>query len=217
MRMKRYRDREIKRRGKAKRGPIIFFAAVIILSASFLVFSARRPSGDGFLIVTMTTNAETTPTGQSHATLTKLMIPVHIDGEIRTPGVYYVEEGSLLIELIERAGGFTDDADRLPFNLAMRLTAHMKVFVPRMGDSVSQEPVQGYVPPQQGTHKIDLNRATREELESLPGIGPVTADAIMSYRDSNGAFERIEDLMLVPGIKEGRFARLKEHLTVSSP
>ncbi len=215
--MNRYRKRELERRGRAKRGPIVFFAAVIVLSASFLVFSARLPSGDGFSLVTKTATRETTLDEQSHTTLPNLKIPVHIDGEIRDPGVYYVEEGTLLFELVELAGGFTDDADRTLFNLAMCLTAHMKVFVPRVGDALSQEPVQGHAHSERGDHKIDLNKATREELETLPGIGPATADAIISFRDTNGAFERIEDLMLVPGIKEGRFARLKDHLDVSSP
>lgn len=217
MRMKDHRVRQIDRRGKVKRGPIVFFVAVIAFSASILVFSARRPSGNDFTIMTKATECETTQSEQTSTTLTSLMIPVHIDGEIHHPGVYYVEDGTLLFELIEDAGGFTKDADTSPFNLAMRLAPHMKVFVPRIGDTVNQEPVQGHMSSERGDHKIDLNRATREEFETLPGVGPATADAIISYREKNGSFEKIEDLMLVPGIKEGRFARLKDHLTVTSP
>ncbi|NMB29193.1 MAG: hypothetical protein GX991_03945 [Clostridiaceae bacterium] len=217
MRKDSHRIRQMEKRGRAKRGPIVFFVAVIVISASILVITARRPSGAGFTITTNLSSIETTQADPSHFISTIQKIPVHIDGEIEHPGVYHVEEGTLLVELVEAAGGFTDEADRSPFNLAMRLTAHMKIFVPRLGDPSDQELVQGYTSAQKGDRKIDLNRATREELETLPGIGPATADAIISFRDANGAFGKIEDLMLVPGIKEGRFARLKDHLTVSSP
>ena len=217
MRKSRSRNREMDRRGRVKRGPIVFFVAIIIVSTSILVISARRPSGNSFLIETKAPSSVTTLAEQLSLTLTTYLIPIHIDGEINIPGVYHVKDGTLLVELIETAGGFTDDADRSPFNLAMRLSAHMKIFVPRIGDVLDQEPVQGHETLQKGERKIDLNRATREELETLPGIGPATADAIISFRDANGSFERIEDLMLVPGIKEGRFARLKDLLTVSQP
>lgn len=212
-----HQNRQIERRGREKRGPVIFFVLVIVLSASALVIMARQPAVGGFSITAMVTERTTAPTERSSSTSVISMIPVHIDGEIALPGVYYVEEGTLLIDLIEEAGGFTDAADRSPFNLAMCVLPHMKIYVPRLGDPLGQDPVQGHAPAQRGDHKIDLNKATREELETLPGIGPATADAIISFRDVNGAFEKIEDLMLVPGIKEGRFARLREKLTVSSP
>jgi competence protein ComEA len=217
MRKTSHRIRQMDRRGRAKRGPIVFFVAVIVVSASILVITARRPSGVGFTITTKIASSETAQPEPTPFSTTILKIPIHIDGEIEVPGVYHVKDGTLLVELVEAAGGFTDNADRSPFNLAMRLTAHMKIFVPRLGDPSDQEPVQGYTLAQQGNDKIDLNRATREELETLPGVGPATADAIISYRDTYGAFGKIEDLMLVPGIKEGRFARLKDHLTVSLP
>ncbi len=217
MRMSRHRKRERDFRGRAKRGPVIFFVAVIVLSASILVISARRPSGKSFSIETKGPSSATAQPERLPTRSMPQLIPVHIDGAVNDPGVYYVKDGTLLVELIELAGGFAEDADRSPFNLAMRLSAHMKVFVPRIGVPLSQEPVQGQDPLQQKDLKIDLNKATREQLETLPGIGPATADAIISFRETNGAFETIEDLMLVPGIKEGRFARLKDQLTISSP
>lgn len=205
------------RRGKTTRGPIVFFTMVVVLSATILVLTARRPSGRNFIITPESHPKTSQSVCSPSEVVTMKMIPVHIDGAIENPGVYYVSENTLLFDLVTKAGGFAEDADKSSFNLAMRLEAHMKIYVPRIGEVMNQEPVQGQNQEERADRKIDLNDATKELLESLPGIGPATADAIITYRESNGPFKAIEDLMLVPGIKEGRFARLKDKLVVLSP
>jgi Obg family GTPase CgtA-like protein len=118
MRKTSHRIRQMDRRGRAKRGPIVFFVAVIVVSASILVITARRPSGVCFTITTKIASSETTQPEPTPFSTKILKIPIHIDGEIEVPGVYHVKDGTLLVELVEAAGGFTDNADRSPFNLA---------------------------------------------------------------------------------------------------
>ena len=89
------------------------------------------------------------------------------------------------------------------------------MYIPEKGEAIP--PLQVAYEGEDSDGKIDLNRATSSELETLPGVGQVTAQAIISYRDQHGPFSAIEDLMLVPGIKEGRFAQLKDGVCVTGP
>ncbi len=117
-------------------------------------------------------------------------------------------------DALREAGGLVPEADPSAVNLAMRLQAHMKVYIPQVGEAPALL-VEGGV--NGVAARVNINRATKEELESLPGVGEATSAAILAYREAEGAFETIEDLMRVPGIKEGRFARLKDRITVSGP
>jgi competence protein ComEA len=163
-------------------------------------------------------------------TATPLPWQVHVTGEVNDPGVYVVEPGMIVADAIELAGGLTAQADVDRVNLALRLRDGLQVFVPALGETVvlPTEPapmmdngndeveLPAAAPPAPG-EKINLNTASLEELDSLPGVGPSTAQSIIDYRTQNGPFARIEDVMNVPGIGEGKFNEMKELITVGEP
>ena len=145
------------------------------------------------------------------------MIPVYLVGSVKHPGVYQVARGSYLYELVDAAGGLTDHAARGSINLAFRIDTNQMIRLPSQ-DEVQQDPLQAdpaVYPSESGDTQIDINRAALEELDSLPGVGPSTAQAIISYRDKNGPFKAIEELMKVPGIKESRFNALKDLICIT--
>ena len=145
-------------------------------------------------------------------------IPVYVSGEVYAPGVYYLERGSLIQDAIERAGGFRPMAAADSINLAREIKAHQQIRVPTVKevnnppDGWQYDPEEGLIESSSGG-LININDATAEELESLPGIGPATANAIIRFREKQ-RFSTIEDLMLVPGIKEARFEALADHIFV---
>ncbi|HZK29365.1 MAG TPA: ComEA family DNA-binding protein [Clostridia bacterium] len=203
-----------RRSGSPARAPLVFFAVILMVSACVLMQVARHPSGKALVIET----SENEPIfGDTKASVTEMPVvfPVHVDGAVQKPGVYYLPEASILRDAIQLAGGFLDSSDQSSVNLAMLVSPHMKIYVPSVGEEHPPAPIQGMVP--DAVSKIDLNRASRAELETLPGVGEATSQAIVNYREQYGPFTCIEDLMNVPGIKEGRFARLEEQIYVISP
>lgn len=147
---------------------------------------------------------------------------VHVCGAVNRPGVYALAPGSRVYEAVEAAGGMASDAAGDYLNLVQPLADGSKVTVPFLSDleEGQQYGLQDAGGSQNGTAGseedalVDINRADREELMTLPGIGEVRADAVISYREEHGAFERPEDIMLVPGIKEAAYEKLKDKITV---
>lgn len=160
-------------------------------------------------------------------TATPLPWQVYVNGEVNQPGVYVVEPGMIVDDAINLAGGLTAQADADRVNLALRLADGMQVFVPAVGETVVLPTEPAPVVEEAGGDdaaaslpsgaKINLNTATLEELDSLPGVGPSTAQKIIDYRTQNGPFARIEDVMNVPGIGESKFNDMKALITVGEP
>jgi comEA protein len=145
------------------------------------------------------------------------LIPVYLVGAVACPGIYQVERGTYLYELVDLAGGLTGQAASDAVNLAACIETNQMIRIPTQAEIDA-----GYVFALQDSETaagalVDLNRADQKQLETLPGIGPATARAIIAYREANGFFDRIEDLMQVPGIKEARFNTLKDLVMVSAP
>ena len=136
-------------------------------------------------------------------------IAVHVDGEVNKPGVYYLDEGSRLIDLIELSGGFTEYANSSSMNLAIKLNDEMKIHVPKIGEDTEKN-----FEVKKSENKININIATKEELKSLPNIGENKAEQIVNYRKNN-SFKKIEDLMLIPGFGQKTFNTLKDFITVN--
>lgn len=142
-------------------------------------------------------------------------IPVYLVGEVAQPGIYHIEPGTYLYEVVEKAGGLTEAAAKERINMVMRLTDNRQIHIPSR-EELEENP--GLLPGSDEEDQdapIDLNHADASQLETLPGIGPVTAQAIVDHRQENGPFDAPEDLMQVPGIKEGRFAALEDLIVVS--
>ncbi|WP_226667326.1 helix-hairpin-helix domain-containing protein [Metabacillus litoralis] len=147
---------------------------------------------------------------------TTTIIVVDIKGAITKPGVYNMEEDARAHQLIEKAGGLNGDADELAINLAAPLQDGMVLYIPRKGET-EENPFLATESGQQNdatTKKININTAEIDELQMLNGVGPAKAEAIISYREENGLFQKPEDLLEVTGIGEKSFEKIKENIVV---
>ena len=145
----------------------------------------------------------------------KEFIYVHVCGAVVLPGVYKLPAGSRAYEAVDAAGGVTDDAAPYLVNLAGVLCDGQKLYIPKEGEDVAQEEYSqaAYAHTSEKT-KVNINTATKEQLMTLNGVGQSKADAIISYREKNGSFKNIEQIMEVNGIKNAAFERIKEDITV---
>lgn len=138
-------------------------------------------------------------------------VKVHVSGAVARPGVYELPTGARVIEAVEEAGPLPE-ADLDALNLAAPLMDGQKIPVPRKGEAARLPAAAGGGSPA-GT-LININTASAAELEALPGIGPSLAQRIVAYREEHGPFRTIEDIKNVSGIGEGRFAQIKDLITV---
>lgn len=166
---------------------------------------------------------EPTPVGsivEGEDTATEIY--VYVCGAVESPGVYSFPPDALVEEAIKLAGGFTDDANKDYLNLARKLVDGEKIYVPREGEleaysSITEEcyPEGGNVNTEQANGSlVNINTASETELTSIPGVGPSRARDIISYREAHGGFKSVEDIMNVPGIKEGVFNKIKDYITI---
>jgi competence protein ComEA len=144
---------------------------------------------------------------------------VQVAGAVRMPGVYHLMAGSRVFEAVAAAGGFVDEADQQAVALAAQLSDGCRVYVPKMGETVSGAvvtPAQSFAGVTGGATGggasgglVSLNSATAEQLDSLPGIGPSLAQQIIAYRQSKGPFTSIDQLADVPGIGAAKLEQLR--------
>lgn len=136
-------------------------------------------------------------------------VVVHVVGAVRRPGLYALHDGARIADAVRRAGGTTRKADLEAINLAAPLEDGLQVVVPRRpppAEAGVPAPGDGDAP----SGPVHLNTATAEQLDSLPGIGPVTAEKILDWRQSHGAFTSVDDLDAVPGIGPARLEQLRD-------
>ncbi|MCI8292677.1 MAG: ComEA family DNA-binding protein [Hespellia sp.] len=149
-------------------------------------------------------------------------IYVYVCGEVQIPGVYVLEADSRVCDALVAAGGMTDVAADTWLNQAQVLTDGEKIYVPSEEEAKELETSSGQDGSgvnqtnagQVDSEKVSLNRAGKEALMTLPGIGETKAAAILSYREKNGGFRSVEELMQVEGIKEGTYEKLKEYISL---
>ena len=143
-------------------------------------------------------------------TTSKTFIYVYVCGQVKNPGVYALEVGSRVCDGIELAGGTLKNASIDNLNLAAVLEDGEKLYVYSMDEAMTAIVEE--------TNKedalVNINKASKEELMTLPGIGQTRAEAILDYRDNNGMFESIEDIMKINGIKQSVFDNIKELISV---
>lgn len=143
------------------------------------------------------------------------VIVIDIKGAVKKPGVYTMNEGDRVVDAIEKAGGFLKEADQNQLNLASLLKDEMVIYVPKKGEQ-QEKPLQAAANglSQEEDGKIRINSASVEELQKLQGIGPSKAQAIVTYREENGPFKTVEDLLEVSGIGEKTLENIKDDIVI---
>ena len=139
---------------------------------------------------------------------------VHVAGAVRAAGLYRLEVGDRVADAIARAGGFAEDAARDGVNLAREVTDGEQIVVPVVGAEPATAGPGATVGGGAASGPLDLNTATREQLDALPRIGPALADRILAWREQNGRFTSVDDLGSVPGIGDKMLASLRDLVRV---
>jgi competence protein ComEA len=183
-------------------------ALAAALGALALVVLASRHFADAG-----TTSATARPTRLTAATpAPKPRVVVHVVGAVRRPGLYRLEDGTRIADAVRRAGGATRTADLALVNLAAPVADGTQVVVPQRVATPGARGSPADGAPAPGA-KVSLGRATAEELDALPGIGPATAQKIVAYRQEHGAIASVDELDAVPGIGPARLEQLRELVT----
>lgn len=154
--------------------------------------------------------------------LEKQTVIIDVKGAVHFPGVYQMEENSRVIDVVNQAGGFLNDAEQNSVNLAQIVADQMVIYIPRKGEDLSELPIvkQSGVnsannQDSAASDKVDLNKATKEQLKTLHGIGDSKAESILAYREENGPFQTIEEITNVSGIGDATFEKIQEHIQVA--
>lgn len=201
-------------------------AIVCLAAAAFFVFvlNGEEPAQEPPVVQTEEETLANSGAGETNGAEERTGGPIVVDvgGAVKTPQVVELEDNSRVADAISAAGGLKDNADTAGINQAAFLTDGEKVYVPVKGENgsaaalgagqVSQIGQAG--PGTDAGGKVNINTATSEELQTLNGVGPATAEKILDYRAANGAFKTIEDLKNVSGIGDKTFEKLKEHIVV---
>lgn len=191
--------------GTGARAAIAGVALLGVLAGSLWWLSRQAPAPVESTIPLVEVAALTTTTAEPAD------VVVHVAGAVVAPGVYELEPGTRVIDAVTAAGGVTPDADLDRVNLAAPVVDGARIYIPRIGEAVVEAVGSG------GTTSagpVDLNTASADELDALPGIGPATAAAIIEHRDRHGPFRSVEDLLDVPGIGEAKLAALRDLVAV---
>ena len=182
-----------------------------LLAAVVIVRSSARPEARA--VPVESTNSFETTTSTTVAT-----IVVAVGGAVRTPGVYRLPIGSRVVDALEAGGGPAADIDLDRINLAALVADGERVWLARTGDidapGVGAGPTTGPSAMQGRSGPVDLNSATADELEDLPGIGPATAEAIIDRRREVGRFRSVDDLLSVKGIGTAKLEALRSSVVV---
>ena len=184
---------------------VIVVAAIAAAAGGVVLFLRDADDGEPVRIVPP-------PTVSSVEIREEAESKAYVTGAVQQPGLYTIKEGDRLADLIDLAGGITEDADMQAVNLAVRVNDQDHWTVPKLGEptvvpsnSVSVEPT---------SDKIDINTADATLLETLPGIGETRAQAIIHHREEHGPFKRVDDIVAVSGIGSATLEGLRDLVEV---
>ncbi|WP_233713319.1 helix-hairpin-helix domain-containing protein [Lederbergia citri] len=138
---------------------------------------------------------------------------VDVKGAVKIPGIYEAIESDRVFDMIEKAGGLVEKADEGQVNFAQKVYDEMVIYIPKVGEEVENLFFNDTSPSKQND-KVNINKANSVELETLPGIGPAKATAIIEYREENGPFKQVEDIQKISGIGAKTFERLQDLITI---
>ena len=184
----------------------IIIAALLFLTAGviYVANTSLKTEEDSSNIMNTTSESKEE---ESTQTANKEKVVVYVCGNVNSPGIIECDIDSRLYEVINMAGGFSEGADIDALNLADTVKDKDKIYVPLKGEASVSDTWDN-------KGLININKADKEKLTSLPGIGQSRAEDIVKYRTENGTFSAIEDIMNVPGIKESAFNKIKDLISV---
>lgn len=143
------------------------------------------------------------------------LITVDVKGAVKSPGIYDLPVGSRVHDAVQKAGGLTEEADSKSLNLAQKVSDEALVYVPTKGEeAASQQAASGTTPSTSKEKKINLNKASLEELKQVKGLGGKRAQDIIDHREANGRFKSVDELKKVSGIGAKTIEKLKDYVTV---
>ena len=225
-----------------KKKIIIIVAIILVLFIAYLIYeSISQPSSeiDFNILLDGTENGEEMNKSEnfvdneteevSETAEIEEKIVVHITGAVKKEGVIYLKKGARIVDAIKEAGGETKEADLSQVNLAYELQDGQKIYIPNKNEKVSQYIIStnGETIDSNGANtgneststskegaKVNINTATQNELDGLPGIGPALAQRIIDFREENGNFKSIEDIQNVKGIGDSKFDEIRDKIVV---
>lgn len=202
---------------------VIFVSGMIFFQMTACRSNYEQAEG----IMEISTQSEVIQETESEPeSITDEKVYIDICGAVVKPGVYEVDRGSRLFEVLRMAGGFSEDADREYINQARTVEDGEQIRFPtreeaekyrESGNSEQMNPVSGDSVKSStaaGNGKININNASGDQLCTIPGVGTAKAESIIQYREEHGPFGKTEDIMQVTGIKQGMYDKMKEHITV---
>ncbi|MBV9935541.1 MAG: helix-hairpin-helix domain-containing protein [Actinobacteria bacterium] len=202
-------------------GAVTFVVLVIVAGA--LALGAGRSSAHPQVTLPRAPHSGGTGTGATGSTANgaeidgaagEAPVVVAAAGAVVTPGLYKVAGGARVADVLNAAGGPTPDADVDQLNLALKVSDGDRVYVPRKGEAPPPAAGIGGGTGGQADGPVNLNTATLEQLDALPGVGPATAEAILDYRKQHGRFHAVDDLLQVGGIGPSKLEKLRQRVKV---
>ncbi len=204
---------------------IIIFILILFICPIGLVIKDKLESKDDIYVLTEEEKSsdesmEEQEIKKEENNITDKKITVYVSGAVNKPGIVTLNEGDRLAKAVEKVGGITKKADLNGINMAIKLQDEMHYIVPRIGevvkDSASEVVSEGNFNQAESskTSQININTATIEELDKLPGVGEATANKIVNHRSENGEFKSIEEIKNVNGIGDKKFEEMKNLICV---
>ena len=211
----------------------LYLSSVLIKNDTTIILSTNDSEASATFTVGLTIETDQETEQKKETQFEEKAIIIDIEGAVKNPGVFYLQEGSRVNDAVQEAGGLTDDADTRWVNLAARLADGDKVYIPKHGDEsdasskptrpvgiITQDTTGGSALSGTGTSNdmanvmVNINTATSAQLQTLSGVGPVTAQKIIDYRENVGKFNKIEDIMRVSGIGQKTFDGFKDKISI---
>lgn len=193
---------------------VVAVGGAVLLLGGYLGYRQLAPPV-GPPVEDLLPRVQLTPTSAS-TTIPPALV-VHVVGAVREPGVRELPGGARILDAVSAAGGPTEDADLARLNLAAPVADGAQIRVPVLGEEPTGPLIVEPVPAETAVgagEPVDLNAASAAQLESLPGVGPATAAAVIAWRDANGPFTSVEQLLEVRGIGPAKFEALRPLVTV---
>ncbi|HEX2117553.1 MAG TPA: helix-hairpin-helix domain-containing protein [Acidimicrobiales bacterium] len=199
-------------------GAVLAVAVLVLAGLAFLRSSSPPPTLTLPRADPGSAPLDGDPTPTASTTAVTVTVTVHVAGQVNNPGVYAVPAGGRVADAVVAAGGSSGEADLEQLNLAARVADGERIYVPKKGEPPpamlgGAAPAAALDGGKAGAtaagSPVDLNTATAEQLEALPGVGPATSKAILAYRANHGRFRSVTELLEVPGIGPAKLEALR--------